>query len=291
MGVGAGAAIAPVGAESASADETGRVNGRHQGMLYDATRCIGCKACEVACKEANDMPVEYHKFNIGGIDNLNSKVWDAPQDLSAKTLNIIKLYKDGNEHSFVKKQCMHCVSANCVSGCPTSALMKQASGAVTWDEDACVGCRYCQMNCPFNIPKFEFNHYYGRIVKCQLCADNGLLDKGRTACTDVCPSKAVIFGKLKDLKVEAYRRLKESPQKYNGEGIYGDTEGGGTGVIYLSKVSFSKIGLPNLKRYSYATKSEGIQHTIYQGMIAPIIVYCGLAFAAFKTLSKHKEDH
>jgi Fe-S-cluster-containing dehydrogenase component len=289
LGVGAGAAVVPMVANTATASGNKEPDDNHMGMFYDATLCIGCKACEVACKKANDLKPEYGSFNIGGLNNLDSAIWDAPGDLSVNTLNIIKLYKDGDNHSFVKRQCMHCVDANCVSGCPTNALIKQDNGAVTWDIDACVGCRYCQMNCPFNIPKFEFNHYYGKIVKCQLCADIGLLDKNRTACTDVCPSKAVIFGKLKDLKAEAQRRLAADPDRYNGQ-VYGDTEGGGLGVIYLSKVPFEKLGLPKLKNFSYAAISEGVQHTLYKGMIAPIVAYAVIVFAAFKTLSKNKEN-
>jgi Fe-S-cluster-containing dehydrogenase component len=290
LGVGASAAVVPMVTETATASENKEPGDKHMGMFYDATLCIGCKACEVACKKANDLKPDYGNFNIGGLNNLDAKIWDAPGDLSINTLNIIKLYKDGDTHSFVKRQCMHCVDANCVSGCPTGALNKQENGAVTWDIDACVGCRYCQMNCPFNVPKFEFNHYYGRIVKCQLCANIGLLDKDRTACTDVCPSKAVIFGKLKDLKAEAQRRLDADPGRYNGQ-VYGDSEAGGTGVIYLSKVPFEKIGLPKLKNFSFSAVSNDVQHTLYKGLIAPIVAYAVVVFAAFKTLSKNKENH
>lgn len=117
----------------------------YYGMLYDATKCIGCKSCMVACKKANHLPPEPDAEGLH----------DAPKDLSAKTVNIIKLYKDGDKFSFVKRQCMHCVDPTCVSVCPVGAMRKDpVTGIVYWDSSRCIGCRYCMMACPFNIPKF-----------------------------------------------------------------------------------------------------------------------------------------
>ncbi len=170
-------------------------------MLYDATQCIGCRACEVACKQANRNPP----------NTMPRGIWDAPKDLSAKTLTIVKLYKNDTQHSFVKRQCMHCVDPACVSGCPTSAMVKQPNGAVTWDANACVGCRYCQMGCPFNIPKYEFDSAYGRIVKCDMCTANGLLAQGCTACAKACPAGAILFGKQEELLQTAKKRISRTP--------------------------------------------------------------------------------
>lgn len=260
-------------AKKAIAEKIKRRGDIDVGMLYDATKCIGCKACETACKQANYMPPEYGPEGI----------WDAPRELSSKTLTVIKLYKRENEQSFIKRQCMHCVDPACVSGCPTTALVKEANGVITWDKDACVGCRYCQMGCPFNIPKYEFESDYGQIVKCELCSKNGLLGLGETACTTACPTGANIFGNQKELLKIAKKRLHKNPKKYNGK-IYGEFDSGGTGVIYLAGVSFDKLGFPSLPEYSSARISEGIQHTIYYNMIAPIIIYITLSLIAFKNL-------
>ncbi len=154
----------------------GKVLGREapsqdaMGILYDATLCVGCQACMSACKEANLMPKEHTG---------KEKIWDNPVDLSSKTLNIIKKYEHGtgknkdienDGYSFIKKQCMHCIRPACTSACPTSALKKDSlTGIVTYNSDACIGCRYCQIACPFNVPKFEWDNPFPKISKCQLC--------------------------------------------------------------------------------------------------------------------------
>lgn len=278
-GAGAGVAAAPLIANTVSAREVKMVEDAHVGMLYDATKCVGCKSCEVACKKANKLPPELDE----------SGIYDAPRDLSEKTMNIIKLYKGDAGQSYVKRQCMHCVDPNCVSGCPTDALNKMENGVVTYNPDACCGCRYCQMNCPFNIPKFEFNHFYGKIVKCELCYTTNLPEKGQPACTEACPNGAVIYGKVKTLLATAKQRIQNSPSLYINH-VYGEKEGGGTSVLYLAKVPFEKLGFPKLKEYSDASISEGIQHTLYQGLIAPAIVYAGIAAIAFRNRSKEKEE-
>jgi Fe-S-cluster-containing dehydrogenase component len=279
-GAGAGVAAAPLIAGKALGRETYKVKPTHVGMLYDNTRCVGCKSCEVACKRANNMPPELEERGM----------FDAPRDLSDKTLNIIKLYQGEDDIAYVKRQCMHCADPSCVSGCPVTALIKDpVTGIVTYDPDACCGCRYCQMNCPFNIPKFEFNEFYGVIRKCELCRETNLSTRGQPACTEACPNGAVIFGRVEQLLVEARRRIDESPHLYV-DHIYGEKEGGGTSVLYLSKVPFEKLGFPTLPEYSQASVSEGIQHTLYQGLILPGIVYAGLAAIAYRNRSRNKED-
>ncbi len=123
-------------------------------MLYDATRCIGCQACVTACKTANNMP---------------GNLYDPPNDLNGDTKNIIKLYEGDGEKSYMKQQCMHCIDPGCVNACMIGAFKKREYGIVTWDPDRCIGCRYCQVACPYNIPKFQWDTAMPDIVKCELC--------------------------------------------------------------------------------------------------------------------------
>jgi Fe-S-cluster-containing dehydrogenase component len=272
------------------------------GMLYDSTVCTGCKACVSACKQYNEMPPSFSS---------NDKLWDDPLDNDSKTLNIIKLYKTGNGkekdhetdgHAYIKRQCMHCVDAACTSACPVSALKKdEKTGVVVYNKDACIGCRYCQIACPFNIPKFEWEKAFPQIRKCQLCSHR--LAKGEiTACAEFCPTGATIFGKVEDLLAEAKKRLAYKPGEYrkypvvrvNGKEstehlvtpyinkVYGEQDGGGTQVLYLAGVPFEKLGLPDLGPKPVAQQSETIQHTIYKGMIAPIVVLGGLVYLVHK---------
>ena len=134
-----------------------------------------------------------------------------PSDLNGQTKNVIKLYKDPDppERSYFKAQCMHCVDPACVGACMLGALQKREHGIVTYDSFFCSGCRYCQMVCPFDIPKFEWEKLAPKIVKCELC--NHRLKEGKQpGCTEVCPRHAVVYGKRTDLLAEARRRRREA---------------------------------------------------------------------------------
>lgn len=247
------------------------------GMLYDATRCIGCKACMVACNAANDLPPDTARS--GGL-------WQMPLDLNQRTKNIIKLYRDSETgaYSFIKRQCMHCLDPACAAACMLGALQKREYGIVTYDPNLCVGCRYCQMGCPFNIVKFEWDKALPKIVKCELC--NHRIAKGKIpACCEVCPTGAVIYGKRADLIEEAHRRLDQNPGRYVPK-VYGEHEAGGTQVLYLAHVDFGKLGLPVLSDESIPQRVRSIQHTVYKGFVAPVALYALLAAVILRNRKK-----
>ncbi len=278
------------------------------GILYDATVCIGCKACMTACKEYNHLPPDhYHPNNI----------WDDPVDLSAKTVNIVKLYTNGtgevkdreiNGYAFVRRFCMHCVDPSCVSACPVSALTKDpTTGVVRYNKDNCIGCRYCQVACPYNIPKFQWDLAFPQIVKCQMCSHR--FEKGGySACCEFCPTGASIFGNVQDLMKEAKRRLSLTTGQTDAyplrrvdsadraqrqvtpylNHIYGLNEGGGTQVLMLTNVPFNKLGLPQLPPQSQASRSETLYHTLYKGMILPYVILGGLFFLIYKNTTGHE---
>lgn len=203
-------------------------------MLYDATKCIGCRACQNACKDWNGNPAEPDPTGL----------YDAPRELSADTWTLIQLYDGGDEMSFVKHQCMHCLHPACASACPVQALKKTADGPVTYDSQKCIGCRYCMVACPFHIPRFEWDEVLPKVAKCTFCDGRLAMGKG-PACAEACPVGALIWGKRGDLLREAEHRLAEHPDRYV-EHIYGKDDGGGTSVLYLSHVPFVRLGLPEL---------------------------------------------
>jgi Fe-S-cluster-containing dehydrogenase component len=219
-----------------------------------------------------------------------------PSDLNGQTKNVIKLYKDPDspERSYFKAQCMHCVDPACVGACMIGALQKREHGIVTYDSFYCSGCRYCQMVCPFEIPKFEWEKLAPKIVKCELC-NHRLKEDKQPGCTEVCPRHAVIYGKRTDLLAEAKRRIAENPKKYKGQKrgdppkVYGETEAGGTQCLYLSHVPFEKLGLPDLSPEPVPHVAQTVQHGIYQGAVAPAALYLVLGAVVFRNRKKQQE--
>jgi Fe-S-cluster-containing dehydrogenase component len=238
------------------------------GLLYDTTRCIGCQACVVTCTEVNGLSPD-----AGWSDGR----YQAPMRLNANTQTIIQQYDGAGQRSFMKRQCMHCIDPACVSACMLGALKKRERGIVSWNGDLCVGCRYCQIACPFNVPAFEWASANPRIVKCELCRER--LAEGREpGCTEVCPREAVMFGTRDALLLEARRRLQENPDLYVPK-IYGEHDGGGTQVLYLSHVPFDELGLPELGTDGVPEMVRNVQGTIYTGFIVPLALF-GIVGAA-----------
>jgi len=212
-----------------------------KGLLIDTTRCQGCRGCQSACKNWWDLP--------GWTDEPDYKTefsptMTNPPQLNAHTWNIVEFYEVEDEGkfswNFVHKRCLHCLEPACVSVCPVGALQKLENGPVVWEEGRCIGCRYCQMACPFDIPKFEWDKAWPKIQKCNFCWDR--LEKGQEpACAKTCPSKAIQFGERSELLAEAYDRIQKNPDKYFGH-IYGETEAGGTAVMYMTAVPPEKVG-------------------------------------------------
>ena len=279
------------------------------GLLYDSTLCVGCKACVAACKQVNGNAPEF---------STDDKLWDTPLDTSGHTFNLIKMYRDGtmetkdaevNGYAFMKTSCMHCADPSCVSACPVSAMTKDAvTGIVSYDPAACVGCRYCVVACPFGIPKYQYDSPTGKIGKCELCRHR-YKDGHYSACAEVCPTGATLYGKTSDLLAEAKRRLAlkpgtvtkfprgridgpdhsvEAPVGQYVQHVYGETEYGGTQVLKLSAVNFQKMGMPDLPPSSSAATSETLQHSLYGGLVLPIAVLGALTYVAKRNV--HDED-
>lgn len=199
-------------------------------ILTDLTRCIGCEACVMACRESNGLP------RTSANHRLNAHTWTAIE------------HRQGVP---VRRHCMQCEQPSCAAACPVGALTKTPEGAVIYDADKCMGCRYCMVACPFSIPKYEWQARIPRVQKCVFCYESALRQGREPACTAVCPSGATIFGEREALIKEAQQRIATHPQRYLST-LYGLTEAGGTSVLYLSAVPFEKLGFP-----------AGIQHKPY----------------------------
>jgi formate dehydrogenase iron-sulfur subunit len=278
--IAAAATLAVLPATAAEAREKKVPPSDAVGMLYDTTLCIGCKACVVACKEANSMPAD--------IDGYGQGLYDSPDSLNQYTKNILQLYRDAGEESFVKNQCIHCIDPACGAACMLGALQKGKFGVVTYDVSKCVGCRYCETVCPFNVPKFQWAKVAPKIVKCELCKERLAAGK-EPACTEVCPRKAVIFGSYADLLDEAHRRLENNPGRYVPK-VYGEHELGGTQVLYLSHIEFEKLGFRFQQDESVPHLQQSVNHGVYKGFVGPVALYALLGAVMFRNRGNSEKE-
>ncbi len=207
------------------------------GVLHDTTRCIGCRKCEEACNQVNRLPSPPEPF-----DDLT--VLDNQRRTSAAAFTVVNRFEsnDGGPAIFAKNQCNHCLEPACASACFVRALRKDKTGAVVYNASLCVGCRYCMIACPFNIPAYEYNEpLTPRIRKCHLCQfriEKGLLP----GCVEACPTEALAFGERDRLLKIAGQRMGKFPGRYI-DHIYGEHEMGGTGWLYLSPRPFNQIAM------------------------------------------------
>ena len=197
--------------------------------LIDTTTCIGCKACEVACMEWNDLPFRETVF-----DN----TYQTMPETAWNYWNLIKfrehVHEDGTLQWLMRKdQCMHCADPGCLAACPAdSAIVQYQNGIVDFQQDYCIGCEYCVTGCPFNIPKF--NPQTKKMFKCTLCNDR--VSQGlEPACIKACPTGCLHFGSKEDMTALAETRAAQLREHsaYTKAGVYDPPGVGGASVIYV----------------------------------------------------------
>jgi len=208
------------------------------GVLFDVTRCIGCRKCEEACNKVNELPAPAKPFG-------DLAVMQTRRRTDAKSYTVVNRYENvpGAKGPLYRKlQCNHCLEPACASACFVRAFTKNPNGAVTYDESVCVGCRYCMIACPFEIPTYEYDRALEpRIMKCTFCQPR--LAKGLLpGCVEICPVEALTFGRRRDLIRIAHERFAQFPGRYI-DAIYGEKEMGGTAWMTISGVPFRELGL------------------------------------------------
>lgn len=192
------------------------------GFLIDASRCIDCRACLVACSVENNVPMK------------NTRIW-------IHDTGVMGEYPALTRYS-APFHCMHCVDPSCVSACTVGALQQNSDGIVIYDQDRCIGCRYCMYACPFEVPNFEWQERLALIIKCDFCTSR--LEEGqKPACATTCPTRAIQFGTREEMLNLAYQRIKDNPGRYVAH-VYGEHENGGTSTFYISPVPFEQLGFP-----------------------------------------------
>ncbi|MBG3090488.1 formate dehydrogenase subunit beta [Proteus terrae] len=195
--------------------------------LIDVTTCIGCKACQVACSEWNDI-----RDKIG----TNVGVYDNPTDLTAKSWTVMRfseVEENGKLEWLIRKDgCMHCADPGCLKACPAEgAIIQYANGIVDFQSEHCIGCGYCIAGCPFDVPRI--NEEDNRAYKCTLCVDR--VEVGQEpACVKTCPTGAIHFGSKESMINLANERVSELQTRgYDNAGLYDPQGVGGTHVMYV----------------------------------------------------------
>ncbi len=242
-------------------------------FLTDTTLCIGCRGCQVACKEWNALPAEENHF-WGSYEN--------PRELSARTWRKVKFVEpaDGpTRWSFLSDTCKHCTEASCLAVCPTGAIRRTSWGAVVVDDGRCNGCRYCVAACPFKV--VDFDESRGRVAKCTFCNDR--VDQGlKPACASVCPTGAIAFGDRTEMLARARARLRELWDTGSaGARLYGETELMGLHNLMILTEPPSTYGLPENPRQCTDSVFPGAVWSV--GAAGAMVVAALVAFRERRT--------
>jgi formate dehydrogenase iron-sulfur subunit len=212
---------------------------KHHSYLFDATRCIDCRACMVACSTENKIEMD------------KTRIWVAGIGLKGEFPNL--------DRASMVYHCMHCEEPDCLSACPVGAYSKRPDGPVVYDHDKCIGCRYCMNACPFGVPHFDYDKglIEGAFIdKCTFCPQR--IDKGlEPACVATCPTDALEYGERDELLKVAHERIAAHPERYI-DHVYGEFENGGTSYLILSHVPFSELGLPDMPEEPVNKVSEEV---------------------------------
>jgi formate dehydrogenase iron-sulfur subunit len=279
---------------------------KSKATLVDTTKCVGCRSCQVSCKQWNGLDAVKTKLDgvKAGLQN--------PTTLNASTFTVVTFNEvadakapGGMRYVMAKRQCMHCDEPACASACPVTAMTKTAAGPVVYDEGKCLGCRYCMWACPFGVPTAEWDSLSPKIRKCTECSARGAevapaLHNGgeltaaqresfaavhaRPACVQACPTGALKHGPRDELLAEAHARIAAHPGRYV-DHVYGEREAGGTSMLYLASVPFDQLKFPDVGTQSYPQRSVAAL-----GAVPPAVIGVGAALGATYALQKRRQQ-
>ncbi len=243
------------------------------GILVDTTRCVGCRSCEMACAEAHGFPEP----------DSDPSVFEKERSLSTTQWSIVNRYSTQKGEVYVKRQCMHCNQPACAAACLTKAMLKTEEGPVIWREDKCMGCRFCMISCPYDVPKFEYESPMPKIQKCNLCWDR--VKEGKVpVCVEACPAEALVFSSRKELIEMGRAQIAKDPDAYVHH-IYGENEVGGGGYLYLSSVPFEQLGFrTDLENIPYPELSKDYLYAV------PVVLTLWPAFLLALSNATKKDD-
>jgi len=229
---------------------------KHHAYLFDATRCIDCRACMVACSVENNIEMD------------KTRIWVAGLGVTGEFPNL--------KRGTMVYHCMHCEHPDCMSACPVGAYTKREDGPVLYNPDKCIGCRYCMNACPFGVPHFDYDKGIvdgAFIDKCTFCPQR--IDNGEEpACVQTCPTDALEYGEREELLKKAHERIAAHPDRYI-QHVYGEFENGGTSYLIISHVPFEQLGLPTLPE----TPINQVSETTV-GLTLPVALGWGAALTA-----------
>jgi formate dehydrogenase iron-sulfur subunit len=256
------------------------------GVLVDSTYCVGCRKCEWACQDTHTRPgQDMQSFR-------NAGEFDSPRRPTQNAFTVVNAYPNPEIAAgldFIKFQCMHCVDPACASACIVGALAKEQQGPVSYDAGKCIGCRYCMVACPFQIPTYEYDDpLLPRVMKCTLCFEKtSQTETIRPACVSICPEGCLIYGKRERLLEYGRERIAQNPDRYLPE-IYGEHVVGGTSWLYLTTRPPTEVGFPELGDAALPHFTERVQHGIFKHFFPPLALYAVLGGIMY--LNREEED-
>ena len=246
-------------------------------VLTDLTLCIGCRKCEEACSQVNSLPAP------APLDDRS--IFQQKRRTHADSFTVVNQYSVDGRDVYRKMQCMHCLEPACATACFVRAFTKNPDGSVTYDPTLCVGCRYCMVSCPFNIPAYTYDKVLSPVVrKCTMCHDRQMEGK-LPGCVEACPTGALIFGKRRELLAIARKRIADNPDRYI-DHIYGEHEMGGTAWLTISGVDFSKVGM----REDLGTRAAAEYTTGVLGALPMVVGFWPVVLGGAYLMNRRKEE-